>query len=144
MKTGQVIRAFDFSDVGVRTMTEQFTFTVLEFAFGCMNLGTDEDAARLSKKQRRIRYYMMSSPVVRDMQKILVTLAKSQMHEALSSDVQQRLAPPNMPGSSTDVAPPPQPPYPAQPDELPPLLGPLVPHDHRSTQTNQAQMMIAA
>ena len=38
MKTGKLLKAFDFSDIAVRTMSEKFTHRVLQFTFGCMDL----------------------------------------------------------------------------------------------------------
>ena len=144
MKTGQVLKAFDLSNIAVRTMNEKFKERVLQAAFRCMDLGTHEDAAKLSKSQRRIRNYMLSTPVVQDMQDRLLKIATRHMREDLSSDVQRRLAPQNMPGSSTDVAPPPQPPYPPQPDELPPLLALRSRTTTGSTQARRAQTRTVA
>ena len=76
MKTWQVLRAFDFLNIAVRTMSEKFTHRVLQSAFGCMDLGTEADAAKLSKNQRRIRNYMLLTTVVKDMQGRLVTIVK--------------------------------------------------------------------
>ena len=113
-------------------MNEKFIRKVLKFVFGCMDLGTQEDAAKLTKSQQNIRTYMLGDPVVVDMQQRLVAVAKASVRHVFSSDMQQRLVRPGtMPVSSTDVAPPPQPPYPPQPDLLPAILGPSFPVDHR-------------
>ena len=55
MKTGQTIRAFDLSDTRLRSMNEKFTRKVLKSAFGCMDLGTEKDAAKLTKLQNKVK-----------------------------------------------------------------------------------------
>ena len=65
MKTNQIVKALDLSDVLVRTMDEKFTQRILRACFACMNMGTDNDAKGLSESQKKIRYSMLTSPVVR-------------------------------------------------------------------------------
>ena len=113
MKTNQIVKALDLSDVLVRTMDEKFTQRILQACFACMNMGTDEDAKRLSKPQKKIRYSMMS-PVVRDFREKLVRIARQ-----------------SMAGSSIGGVPPPPPPYPSQPDELPTIPPSVLQSVHR-------------
>ena len=133
MKTGQTIKAFDPSGERTRTMQEKFTRQVLRAAFGCMDLGTDREAKSLGPAQRKIRYDMQKDPFVVNTQRKLVDLAKRRHGLVISTDNQQRIVRPgSRAGSSTDVAPPPQPllppqpalptPFPPQPDLLPEML----------------------
>ena len=61
MKTNQIVKALDLSDVLVRTMDEKFTQRILQACFACMNMGTDKDAKGLGKSQKKIRYSMFTS-----------------------------------------------------------------------------------
>ena len=64
MRAGQTIKAFDVSGERTRTRQEKFTRQVLRAAFGCMDLGTDEEAKRLGPAHRKIRYNMQKDPFV--------------------------------------------------------------------------------
>ena len=118
MSAAQTIRAFDLSEKPARTMQPKFTMQVLRAAFGCMDMGTEVQAKSLGPVHKKIRYEMLSDPVVINMQKRIRDLATH-----------------SRAGSSTDAAPPPQPPFPPQPDlptPFPPQPDSLpVDHTHR-------------
>ena len=64
MRAGQTIKAFDLSKNPARTMRQKFTMQVLRAAFGCMDMGTDEQARSLGPAHRRVRYQMLNDPDV--------------------------------------------------------------------------------
>ena len=51
---GAIITAFDFSDNPAATMQPKFTMRVLRAAFGCMEMGTDEQAMSFGKVHKKI------------------------------------------------------------------------------------------
>ena len=106
MRTGQTIKAFDFSGERTRTMQEKFTRQVLRADFGCMDLGIDEEAKSLGPAHRKIRYDMQKDPFVVNTQSKLVDLAKRRNGLVISTNNQQRIVRlGSRAGSSRDVAP---------------------------------------
>ena len=65
MKTNQIVKALDLSDVLVRTMDEKFTQTILQACFACMDMGTDKDAKGLILSLSLVQEVSCQAPLLR-------------------------------------------------------------------------------